>query len=233
MEEKKQGFLGAYKCLVFFAVMMAVAIVIAMVKPKAETYTATASGFVGEVTVQVSVMDGKITAVQILNSTESAGIADPALEQIPAAILKKQNVDVDVVAGASYASRAIMTAVADCMTQAGLTPAAVPEPETAAPEGNGEAAEFGPLSAGTYTATAQGFLSEVTVTVTVDEAGTITEVAIDAAGETPALGGAAAESLQGAIVEAQGTAVDTVTGATFTSKAVISALTECLTEASK
>ena len=51
------------------------------------------------------------------------------------------------------------------------------------------------LADGTYTASEQGCLSEVAVTVTVT-GGKVTNVAIDASGETPELGGAAAETLQ-------------------------------------
>lgn len=47
---------------------------------------------------------------------------------------------------------------------------------------------------GTYTASAQGCLSEVGVTVTIT-GGKVTNVVIDASGETPELGGKAAETL--------------------------------------
>lgn len=84
---------------------------------------------------------------------------------------------------------------------------------------------------GTYTATEQGYLSEVTVTVTI-AGGAITDVSVDASGETPALGGAAAEQLAGAIVAAGGAdGVDAVSGSTFTSEAVLAAVDNCLAQA--
>ena len=49
---------------------------------------------------------------------------------------------------------------------------------------------------GTYTASAQGCLSEVGVTVTIT-GGKVTNVVIDASGETPELGDKAAETLLG------------------------------------
>ena len=222
MENKKQGFLGAYKCLVLFAVMMVVAFVVTMFKPKAETYVAQADGFVGYVKVQVSIVNGEITAVQILESTESAGIADPALEQIPAAIVAAQSTDVDVVAGCSFASRAIMAAVDDCLVQAGLKEA--PEETTAAP------APEGALQAGTYTATAQG-MGKVTVTVTIDANGTITEILLDTPGETTGLGDKGAQKVADSILAAQSVDVDVASGATMSSKAVIKAVTDCLAQA--
>jgi len=224
MENKKQGFLGAYKCLVLFAVMMVVAFVVTLFKPKAETYTAQANGFVGYVKVQVSIVNGEITAVQILESTESDGIADPALEQIPAAIVAAQSTDVDVVAGCSFASRAIMAAVDDCLVQAGLKEA--PEETTAAPVVGG-----GNYKPGTYTASSKGFGGDVTVTITVDENGAIADVKIEGANETPALGGVAMEKLQIKILDAQSAEVDGMTGASFTSKAVLTAAQECLSKA--
>ena len=226
MENKKQGFLGAYKCLVLFAVMMVVAFVVTLFMPKAETYTAQANGFVGYVKVQVSIVNGEITAVQILESTESDGIADPALEQIPAAIVAAQSTDVDVVAGCSFASRAIMAAVDDCLIQAGLKEA--PEETTAAP---GPAVSDGAYTPGTYTASAKGFNGDVNVTITIGDDGAIADVKIEGAGETPALGGVAMEKLQGKIKEAQSAEVDGMTGASFTSKAAIAAAADCLAQA--
>ncbi len=90
------------------------------------------------------------------------------------------------------------------------------------------------LNAGTYTSAAQGLFSEVSVTITVDESGTITFVSIDASGETPDIGGAAAEQLEDEIMESQGAVgLDSVSGATVTSKAVITALSDCLSMAAE
>ena len=54
-------------------------------------------------------------------------------------------------------------------------------------------------TAGTYTATAEGCLSDVTVTVTVSDKA-ITDVRVDASGETAELGGKAAEELPSEII---------------------------------
>ncbi len=239
MEEKKQGFLSTYKCLVFFVVMAVAAVVVVLVKPKADVYTATAQGYMGDVTVQVSVKDGVITSVVVTQQSETPEIAGAAMEQIPAAIVEKQNVDVDVVSGATYASRAIMTAVADCMKQAGLTPAEIPETTAAEQEtesgsgetaGGQESAAISGLTAGTYTASADGYGGEVTVTITVGDDGSITDVAIEGANETPGIGAAAIEQFQTEILENQAIP-EAVSGASFTSNAVIAALTDCVEQA--
>jgi len=95
----------------------------------------------------------------------------------------------------------------------------------------GEAQPQEPLfTPGTYTAEAQGIFVPVKVTVTVDE-NSIMNVMIVADGETPELGGVAAGKLAYAIIEAQTPNVDVVSGATVTSKAIISAATDALTQA--
>ena len=87
------------------------------------------------------------------------------------------------------------------------------------------------LTDGTYTSSAQGCLSDVEVTVTVS-GGKVSEVAIDASGETPELGGAAAETLADALTKAGSTnGVDAVSGATMTSEAVFTAMNDCLSQA--
>ena len=62
--------------------------------------------------------------------------------------------------------------------------------------------------------------------------GKVTNVQIDAGDETPDVGGKAVESLARSLLDAGGTAgVDTVSGATMTSNAVLSAMDACLAQA--
>ena len=75
------------------------------------------------------------------------------------------------------------------------------------------------LTDGIYTSSAQGCLSDVTVTVTVT-GGRVTGVEIDASGETPELGGIAAETLADQLTKAGSTSgVDAVAGAAPTTHA--------------
>ena len=86
---------------------------------------------------------------------------------------------------------------------------------------------------GTYTASAKGCLSDVAITVNIT-GGKVTNVDIDASGETPELGGKAAESLTARLKEAGSTAgVDAVTGSTMTSDAVFAAMDDCLAQAAQ
>jgi uncharacterized protein with FMN-binding domain len=86
-----------------------------------------------------------------------------------------------------------------------------------------------PLTDGSYTSSAQGCLSEVTVTVT---GGKVTAVQVDASAETPDLGGKAAETLAAQLTQTGSTAgVDAITGSTMTSEAIFTAMDACLAQA--
>ena len=90
----------------------------------------------------------------------------------------------------------------------------------------------GALTDGTYTSVQQGYLGDVTVTVTVS-GGTVSAVEVDAGNETPALGGVAAEQLAAELAETGSTAgVDVVAGSTYTSQAVLDGMDDCLAQAS-
>lgn len=86
---------------------------------QAGTYTAEAQGIRSMVKVSVTFSDTEITDIQILEHGETRNIADAALEQIPAEILEKQSLDVDVVSSATFTSRAVLNAVEDACQQAG------------------------------------------------------------------------------------------------------------------
>lgn len=84
------------------------------------------------------------------------------------------------------------------------------------------------FAAGTFDGEAQGKLSTIRATVTLDEAGKISDVKVNASGETPELGGVAANALSKAIVENQSTEVDDVSGATVSSQAIKAAVREAI-----
>ena len=88
----------------------------------AGTYTASADGNNGPVTVQVVFTDSAIQSVEVVEETETPNIAAPALESIPAAVVEHQSIAVDAIAGATRTSEAILNAVADCIRQAGADP---------------------------------------------------------------------------------------------------------------
>ena len=88
----------------------------------AGTYTASANGMNGAVTVEVTFSDSAITDVKVTEQAETPAIASGALEQIPADIVAHQSLAVDTVTGATITSKAILAAVEDCVKQAGADP---------------------------------------------------------------------------------------------------------------
>lgn len=176
------------------------------------TYTASEQGCLSEVAVTVTVTGGKVTNVAIDASGETPELGGAAAETLADELTKAGSTNgVDAVAGATMTSNAVFTAMDDCLAQAG------------------NAASN--LKDGTCTSSAKGCLSDVNVTVTVS-GGKVSEVAIDASGETPELGGAAAETLADALTKAGSTnGVDAVSGATMTSEAVFTAMNDCLSQA--
>lgn len=82
---------------------------------------------------------------------------------------------------------------------------------------------------GTYTGTAAG-IGEVKVTMTFSETA-ITDVVIDASNETESIGGVAAPTLKDALMTAQSTEIDNISGATITTNAVKKAAASCIEQA--
>lgn len=100
----------------------------------AGTYTATAQGMNGPVTVEVTVTDTAIESVKVTEQQETVGIGSPLktaegevltaggeapTELIPAKIVEEQSIAVDGITGATITSAAIKSGVKDCLTQAG------------------------------------------------------------------------------------------------------------------
>jgi uncharacterized protein with FMN-binding domain len=82
------------------------------------TYSGKAEGVHGDIEVKVEINGGKIAKVDIASENETEGVSDLALEQVPTAIIEKQSVEVETVAGATVSSKAIITAVKAALSQA-------------------------------------------------------------------------------------------------------------------
>lgn len=65
--------------------------------------------------VEVTLVDGVITDIVVLEHGETQGVCDPAIEGIPQAIIDAQSTTVDAVSGASMTSKGIMEAVANAI----------------------------------------------------------------------------------------------------------------------
>lgn len=104
------------------------------------TYTGTAAGKNGDVKVEVTFSANAIDSVKVVEHSETAGISDGAIENIPTAIVENQSLAVDTVSGATITSEAILNAVADAVAQAGGDAEALKN--VAAPAGEKEAKEL-------------------------------------------------------------------------------------------
>lgn len=168
-------------------------------------FSGQAQGFAGIVVVDVTINGGKISAISVRPHQETPFIADPALESLIASIVKTQNANVDVVSGATYTSKALITAVEQALQKASSS-----------------------FKDGVYTGSADGFGGPLKVQVTVAK-GSITQIDVLEESETPFIAKNAFDQIPAAIIAAQSWEVDSVSGATVTSKALIAAVEAALT----
>ncbi|MBS4006909.1 MAG: FMN-binding protein [Clostridium sp.] len=80
------------------------------------TYTGTAKGFKGDITLEVTVAGGKITAINVTAQQETADRWANA-EKVIEEIIAKQTIQVDAVSGATISSDAIIKAVQNALEQ--------------------------------------------------------------------------------------------------------------------
>lgn len=177
------------------------------------TFTGTAKGFGGDVSVTITVEDGRITDAVVTGDNETPSIGGQAVETLGGAIVEAQSAEFDSVSGATVTSSAVREALKDAMRQAGMMEAASQT-----------------MTAGTYEFTYRGYCSNVTVATTVSETA-IEQVEVVSNDETVGIGSYAIERIPAAIVENQTAGVDGVSGATATSNAILSAVRDALNAA--
>lgn len=195
------------------------------------TYVAQSTGFGGPVIVIMTVDAGRIVAVEIQGEHETPGIGKYAMEQLPEAIINANGVEqVDVVAGATHTSRAILAAAAMCIEDAykGNVAASTPVPTaTPTPTPTPPPAHVRPYHDGLYIAQEKGFGGPVVVIMTIKD-GRIVSLEIQIDNETMGIADSAKDELAAAILNANGIeGVDVAAGATFTSRAIIAAAAKC------
>ncbi len=81
------------------------------------TYTGTGVGFEGDITVEVSIVSGKIKTISILDTVDDSPYIDSASALLQS-ILKLQSTNVDTVSGATYSSIGLIEAVRDALAKA-------------------------------------------------------------------------------------------------------------------
>ena len=92
--------------------------------PVSGVFTGTARAMKGDLTVEVTLEEGQITNVEVVETVDSLGIKDAAIASVPRRIVEQQNIEVDGVTGATMTSLGIKMAVKNALTEAGVDLAA-------------------------------------------------------------------------------------------------------------
>ena len=208
-------------------------------------YEGSAKGYGGRLKVLVTVKDGKISDVKVTSHSETPEYYASA-SSIIADIIKNNTPNVDSVSGATVSSNAIKSAVRDALSKAGakiksndVAPKNVgskaPADGRKAAPGNysltpQESAQEG-LEDGSYIGNGQGFGGNIRVRVTVS-GGKVSNIELlshrdDAPYINWAKDGVIPSILSG------NTSVDTVGGATYSSRGIIDAVANALSKAVK
>ena len=197
------------------------------------TWTGTAQGYGGDVTVSVTIANKKITAIEVVSASgETPSFFSRAKAIIPK-IIEAQNPDVDVVSGATYSSNGIINAVKNALTKA--SGGTVTETSNggaasnAAGSTSSDAFQDGTYKDGTYTGTGKGYKGTVTAKVTIS-GGKIKTIDVSGSDDA-AYFGKAKNGIVNKIISGQTTNVDTVSGATYSSNGIISAVRNALKKA--
>lgn len=82
-------------------------------------YEAASRGFMGDVGVKVTIEEGMISDIEVTECEDTYEFYFYPFQKIPAIIKEYQTLNVDVMAGATFSSRALIRAVTDCVDQAG------------------------------------------------------------------------------------------------------------------
>ena len=173
----------------------------------------------GAIEVIVTVdKNGVVTNIKVTKNSDTPGISDPAVASIPAIIIEQQTTNVDAIAGATQTSNAIMMAVLDAVTKAGLdTVKWSTKADTRVYTGSGDS-EIGGKGA-------------IEVIVTVDKNGVVTDIKVTKNSDTPGISDSAVANIPAIIIEQQTTNVDAIAGATKTSNAIMMAVLDAVTKA--
>ena len=83
------------------------------------TYTATVTGHNAPITIEVTVTDQAIESINVVESSETAGIGTNAMEKLSDEIIANQTVNLDTITGSTITSATFLSAVKDALTQAG------------------------------------------------------------------------------------------------------------------
>ena len=192
-------------------------------------YVGSSQGYGGAVRVQVTMENGSITEVEILDASHETKQFLRRAKRLLTTVVETQSWEVDAVSEATYTSRGILGAVQNALTGEVVNNPLPPQPEPAAPLVVEEFTAPSIYLDGIYTAEAMGFEGQITVQVTVAE-DKITDITIlSAEDEEEYL--SRAKQVVPAILEGQSPNVDAISGATYSSTGILNAVKLALAKA--
>ena len=204
------------------------------------TYTGSGTGFGGTITVQVTVSNHKIASINILDASSETASYFANAQGVISRIISSQSPNVDAVSGATYSSNGIISAVQRALAQAipsgsqtTPTPTPTPSPKpTKKPAPTPKPGEEQIYKDGTYTGTGKGYNGTITLTAKIKK-GVIKSLEVEHT-DTPMFFKKAWEVLENEIIQNQSVdGIDTVSGATYSSKGILNAMKDILKQAEK
>lgn len=192
-------------------------------------YVGSSRGYGGAVRVQVTMENGSITEVEILDASHETKQFLRRAKRLLTTVVETQSWEVDAVSEATYTSRGILGAVQNALTGEVVNNPLPPQPKPAATLVVEEFTASSIYLDGIYTAETMGFEGQITVQVTVAE-DKITDITILSAEDEEEYLSRAKQVIP-AILEGQSPNVDTVSGATYSSTGILNAVKLALAKA--
>ncbi|MBD9017936.1 MAG: FMN-binding protein [Coprococcus comes] len=204
------------------------------------TYYGSGTGFGGPLKVMVEISGGKIASIQIVENSDGSDYISKAASLIDS-IIAKQSTNVDTVSGATYSSVGIIQAVRDALSQAAVngTSDGTQDNNSNNSNNNGSSDDNNstvtgtvPYKEGIYYGTAEGYSGDVSVAVVIQEK-TIKAILITESSDDEAFFNRAMDVVKKVIQIQKTDDVDTVSGATYSSKGLLKAIKNALKQAEK
>lgn len=192
-------------------------------------YVGSSRGYGGAVRVQVTMENGSITEVEILDASHETKQFLRRAKRLLTTVVETQSWEVDAVSEATYTSRGILGAVQNALTGEVVNNPLPPQPKPAATLVVEEFTAPSIYLDGIYTAEALGFEGQITVQVTVAE-DKITDITLLSAEDEEEYLSRAKQVIP-AILEGQSPNVDAVSGATYSSTGILNAVKLALAKA--
>ena len=206
------------------------------------TYYGSGTGFGGPLKDMVDISGGKSASIQIVENSDGSDYISKAASLIDS-IIATQSTNVDTVSGATYSSVGIIQAVRDALSQAAVNGTSDTSQNnnnnsnnsnnnSSSDDNNSTVTGTVPYKEGIYYGTADGYSGDVSVAVVIQEK-TIKAILITESSDDEAFFNRAMDVVKKVIRTQKTDDVDTVSGATYSSKGLLNAIKNALKQAEK